>query len=223
MHADPKGATLRALRCWLVVCLFSQILPGRTLRASQEGSLPLPVLERTSGGIVFRWDLEKDNAELRVQQAAKPFWQGPLLPSFWLKGATGDRQFIKAKAIDIPGGDRHLLVERKLGQSPEDKHGEVALVPEGKGRGLFWALVAWDAYARLFDSFGPFPAGRAIHQQGHWNSWGTSDAGKRTSATLRIGWPVISVCPSSSSTTAGRPLAAAGFPTERLSRVSRKI
>ena len=43
---------------------------------------------------------------------------------------------------------------------------------------LFWAPVAWEAYARLFDSFGPFPAGHAIHQKGHWNSWGNFKRGQ---------------------------------------------
>ena len=43
---------------------------------------------------------------------------------------------------------------------------------------LFWAPLAWDAYARLFDSFGPFPAAAASHQQGHWNSWGNFRRGQ---------------------------------------------
>lgn len=330
MHIDLNAVTSRALRCWLVVGLFSQILPTQTLLANEAGSRPLPVLERTSGGAVFRWDLEKDRAELRMGQATKPFWQGPLLPSFWLKDAKGDRQFIKAKAVGISG-------IQKAGQPPDAKQGEVVLVLEGKGRGrlqweaaeagiifrrlevqwdakppelvamyfgmaplsaeeqvmvptlerlfwprwqaegycipsakgspiqsffrcwdfghaniplgsfgpamgtpyaaayprpllsaamgsdegwvamgpgtlpdaaltlqirsstaalewlyredlwpgtaerqrvwleplrLFWAPVAWNAYARLFDSFGPFPAGKVTHQQGLWNSWG---------------------------------------------------
>lgn len=310
--------------------------PASPAKEGGEGSPPLPVLERTSGGVIFRWDLQKDRAELRLQQADKPFWQGPLLPSFWLKDAAGDRQFIKAKAV---GTTR----ESKVGQPPDDQHGELALVLEGKGRGLlcweaaeagiifrrlevqwdakppavvamyfgmaqlsaeeqvmvptlerpfwprwqadgycipsakgspiqsffrrwdfghaniplgsfgpamgtpyaaayprplfsaamgsnegwvamgpgaipdaaltlqirsstaalewlyredlwpgdaqprrvwqeplrlFWAPRAWDAYARLFDSFGPFPAVRAIHQQGHWNSWGNFKRGQ---------------------------------------------
>ncbi len=141
MPADPNTVTLRVLCGWLVASLFSLILPEQTLRANQAGNQPLPVLERTSGGMVFRWDLEKDRAELRVRQAANPFWQGPLLPSFWLKGATGERQFIKAKAVAIAVGDRSIAGERNLGQSKDDKHGEVALVLEGKGRGL----IRWEA------------------------------------------------------------------------------
>ena len=351
MPVNSKTIALRALCGWLLACLSVQVLPAQTPLASQAGSheashetsRPLPVLERTSGSVVFRWDLQKDRAELRMRHAASPFWQGPLLPSFWLKGAMGERQFIKAKAVGIPAGDHPLAGERNAGQPKDGQQGEVALVLEGLGRGLirweaaetgiifrhleiqwdakppdlvalyfgmaplnaeeqvmvptlerpfwprwradgycipsakgspiqsffrfwdfghaniplgsfgpamgtpyaaayprplfsaamggnegwvamgpgalpdaaltlqirsgtaalewlyredlwprpaqrrrvwaeplrlFWAPRAWDAYARLFDSFGPFPAVAAIHQQGHWNSWGNFKRGQ---------------------------------------------
>ena len=111
----------------------------------------LPVLERTSGGAIFRWDLATDRAELRLPQATKPFWQGPLLPSFWLKGPAGDRQFIKAKAVGITpartiitpkrSASEDLSLTLRLGVDQGTTQGEVALSLEGMGHGF----LRWEA------------------------------------------------------------------------------
>ncbi|HWB99219.1 MAG TPA: hypothetical protein VG672_21065, partial [Bryobacteraceae bacterium] len=37
---------------------------------------------------------------------------------------------------------------------------------------MAWAPAAWDAFDRLFRSFGVFDPAPAAHQQSHWNTWG---------------------------------------------------
>jgi hypothetical protein len=95
------------------------------------------------GDYTLAWDLRADVARVTRGEAAKPLWQGPLLPGFWLQLADGEKRFVKAEADPA-------------GPLPASSGGDVPLRLPGLGRATLrfsaesWGLrfqelrVTWD-------------------------------------------------------------------------------
>lgn len=109
----------------------------------------------TSGDLRFDWELPADKASLTVLSTGAVNWRGSLLPSFWIKNAKGQLQYVKARALTGNKGGVALAFD-SLGTG---KQGSIALLLDSLGTGkMEIEQTSWGIRVRSFEVTWHHPA-----------------------------------------------------------------